>query len=675
MRISFAWRRARPRAITARRLSLMLFVMLVFGAAIASVPRAEAMQPGERCFAETGFCISGRIREYWEQNGGLPVFGLPLGPQQQELIEGRPIQAQWFERNRLELHPEHARPYDVLLGRLGADRLAQQGRPGWQEFPKAEPQGDCLSFETGHSACGAILAAWRANGLEFDGRPGASYAESLALFGLPLSSPTLEVLEGRAYSVQWFERARFELHPENAPPYDVLLGRLGAEIRAGGVMRISASAEIDGLTAAGGRVFFSARTPETGLELWASDGSAAGTYLVKDLLPGPDGGWPMHMVELGGRVLFAARGTPDGAATLWASDGSAAGTTELLPAAQLRDPWQLTRVGERVFFIADDGAHGPELWLTDGTAGGTRLVKEIYPGERGIYPEQNMPMGYIPHGLTRVGSQLYFHAETPGVGYALWRSDGSAGGTQLVTRLGDGQASPEYWDMAELKGSLLFVARTGRLNYGLYRTDGSAATTQLLFDFSYRRDPGSLRLYPPLGGLETIGDLVYFSHSGALWSSDGTPAGTTQRTQLLTGDMEGLGGAAYFLSLSRPYGQDLARPGESLSADVIDTIAPTLTLGQGRMVAMGGRLYVGVNGEGRAELWVTDGSERGAFPVAAWRGRVFGQTDLSDGQQPVVALGERLFFVADDGVHGGELWVSDGTPAGTVQLKDINPAP
>jgi hypothetical protein len=187
-------------------------------------------QTSERCFAETGLCISGRIREFWEQNGGLPVFGLPLGPQQQLQSDGRTVEAQWFERHRIELHPENARPYDVLLGRLGGDLLEQQGRD-WHAFPASEPQPGCRSFpETGHNLCGDFLAAWRASGVEVDGRPGTTEAESLALFGLPLSDQVQEEIEGREYTVQWFERARFELHPENQPPYRVLFGLLGTEV-------------------------------------------------------------------------------------------------------------------------------------------------------------------------------------------------------------------------------------------------------------------------------------------------------------------------------------------------------------------------------------------------------------------------------------------------------------
>lgn len=183
-----------------------------------------------RCFDETGQCIDGRIREFWEQNGGLPVFGYPITPQRLETIEGKSLQVQWFERNRLELHPENARPYDVLLGRLGVDALEQQQRT-WQAFPTSDPQSGCHFFEqTQQNVCGDILATWQSSGLELDGQAGKTDAESLALFGLPVSPLQPEIIDGNRRQVQWFERARFELHPENAPPYNVLLGLLGRDM-------------------------------------------------------------------------------------------------------------------------------------------------------------------------------------------------------------------------------------------------------------------------------------------------------------------------------------------------------------------------------------------------------------------------------------------------------------
>src|SRR6185312_3481737 len=124
------------------------------------------------------------------------------------------------ERNRFELHPEKSRPYDVLLGRLGDERLQQLGR-------------DCQSVRKVSSARGDPCY-FRAQGLEFDGKPGFSEAESIALFGLPISEAKQETSsDGKPYLTQWFERARFEYHPNEPVPYKVLLGRLGAEITPG----------------------------------------------------------------------------------------------------------------------------------------------------------------------------------------------------------------------------------------------------------------------------------------------------------------------------------------------------------------------------------------------------------------------------------------------------------
>ena len=207
----------------------MIVFVIMLGLLVGMQPKHTA-KAAQRCFTETNQCMDGRIAEFWEQNGGLAVFGFPIGPQEQSTVEGKVITVQRFERNRLELHPENKRPYDVLLGRLGADRLDQQGRD-WFGFAKGVDTGGCWVFGgTEHAVCGAILNAWRANGLQIDGNKAISSHESLALFGLPLSGLMTETLsDGKQYQVQWFERARFELHPENAAPYDVLLGLLGSE--------------------------------------------------------------------------------------------------------------------------------------------------------------------------------------------------------------------------------------------------------------------------------------------------------------------------------------------------------------------------------------------------------------------------------------------------------------
>lgn len=212
-----AWRRILPLALLA--LALV-------------IPAAPAAAQGSSCFPETGFCIGGRFAEFWNQNGGLAVFGYPISNELSE--KGRTVQ--YFERQRFELHPEHAPPYDVLLGLLGEEVLAQQGID-WHNNPVAPgPVAGCLWFaETQHNVCDqqyrdGFLTYWTTHGLQFDGQPGTSYAESLALFGLPISEPYTMMIEGQSLQVQWFERARFEWHPGNPPEYHVLLGLLGSEV-------------------------------------------------------------------------------------------------------------------------------------------------------------------------------------------------------------------------------------------------------------------------------------------------------------------------------------------------------------------------------------------------------------------------------------------------------------
>ena len=225
-------------------MNMRLIVVSVVLLTIVGLQPAKTATAAQRCFVETNQCMDGRIAEFWEQNGGLAVFGFPIGPQEQISVDGKTITVQRFERNRLELHPENKRPYDVLLGRLGADRLGQQGRD-WFGFAKSGDTGGCRVFvETGHAVCGPILKAWRANGLQIDGKKTVSEGESLALFGMPLSGVMTETLsDGKQYQVQWFERARFELHPENAAPYDVLLGLLGNEVGGGSAPAAAANAQ------------------------------------------------------------------------------------------------------------------------------------------------------------------------------------------------------------------------------------------------------------------------------------------------------------------------------------------------------------------------------------------------------------------------------------------------
>lgn len=207
-------------------------IVLVLIGLLAPVQMAGA-QGNRLCFNVPGItdCIEGRFREYWEQNGGLPVFGYPKSPPVNMRTAEGTFLTQIFERNTFELHPEKARPYDVLLGRLGDTLLRSQGT-NWQSLPKASPNAPHYFPETGHAVSHEpFWQYWSSHGL-LD--PALNpYQRSLALFGLPLTEAfTGTNPNGHTVLMQWFERARFEWHPNNPPQYRVLLGLLGNESRA-----------------------------------------------------------------------------------------------------------------------------------------------------------------------------------------------------------------------------------------------------------------------------------------------------------------------------------------------------------------------------------------------------------------------------------------------------------
>ncbi|MFV9507917.1 MAG: CAP domain-containing protein, partial [Oscillochloridaceae bacterium umkhey_bin13] len=179
--------------------------------AVFAPAQPAAAQTAQRCFAETGFCIEGPIRQYWERNGGLTVFGFPKSNLALEAVEGVDLTVQWFERDRLEIQPDGR----VTAGRLGVRWLELQGTP-WQRGNDPAGGDGCLAFsETGHRVCGAFATYWQRNG-------------GLERFGFPITGAFATTIEGKPVTVQYFERRRFELHEAN----QVLLGLLGNEVRS-----------------------------------------------------------------------------------------------------------------------------------------------------------------------------------------------------------------------------------------------------------------------------------------------------------------------------------------------------------------------------------------------------------------------------------------------------------
>jgi len=198
---------ARP--MHTRRLATILALLgLLLGGPLVAAPRPAAAQEGA-CFQETGFCIGGPFLDYWAAHGGLAAFGYPLAAAAEEKLEDRRVHAvQYFERARLEAHPEHAgTPYAIQLGRLG--------RYHREPATPVPPIPDAPWFsETRQAVAAPFRDYWAAH-------------DGLVTLGYPLTD-LLPPGPDAGTPVQWFERGRLEWHPENAPPFDVLPSRVGA---------------------------------------------------------------------------------------------------------------------------------------------------------------------------------------------------------------------------------------------------------------------------------------------------------------------------------------------------------------------------------------------------------------------------------------------------------------
>jgi ELWxxDGT repeat protein len=316
------------------------------------------------------------------------------------------------------------------------------------------------------------------------------------------------------------------------------------------------------LKAAGSRLYFTVRAGSDlelwTNELWTSDGTEAGTVRVSEIHDSEFDGGVRDFADLGGRLLYISRGglwltdgteagtirlttqgvgvrasssggglhaignmvflaasDPDHGWELWVSDGTPQGTrmiVDLEPGSRGSDPVNFTAALGRLFFTAEAEDNGRELWSTDGTAAGTRLVKDI-DARRGA--------GSNPRLLTEHAGQLYFFAGDDDHGSELWKTDGTAGGTVLAVDIVPG---PESFEVAYLisSGSRLFLSGgSNAQGFGLWVSDGTAAGTGRISDEKVE------------AGSRTISHIVfkdslYFqaAQTGFLWRSDGTPAGT-----------------------------------------------------------------------------------------------------------------------------------------------------
>ena len=379
-------------------------------------------------------------------------------------------------------------------------------------------------------------------------------------------------------------------------------------------------------------IVFYATTPATGYELFISDGTAAGTKLLKDIYPGTSSGSPRYMTPSikGDKIFFYATDGTNGYEP-WVTDGTPAGTVmikDVRPGSSSSYPYRWQDLGNatttKMITVMNDGTSGNELWMTDGTAAGTKLIKDSYPGTgSGAY----LYYSVIHNGL------LYYRGNDGTNGYEMWQTDGTAAGTKMVSNLHPTSSGYFYYP-AVMGGKIYFQGNNGSSGNEIFVYDPVLKTTTLLKDI-YAGSSSSSPSYL----MSTINNKLFFQCNNGtngyeLWTSDGTAAGTQMVKDNYAGSSSGY---AYYLTETVP----------------------------GRVA------YRSNDGQTGYNLWVSDGTAAGTSMIKIETSTVVKTNSASVSY--IEEMNGKVYFSANDGVNGYELWSSDGTAAGTKMLKDINP--
>ncbi|BBO34408.1 ELWxxDGT repeat protein [Lacipirellula parvula] len=382
-----------------------------------------------------------------------------------------------------------------------------------------------------------------------------------------------------------------------------------------------------------GVLYFAANDGTNGVELWRTDGTVIGTKMVKDVFTGtyaagyqtlPNSSLPSQLTNVDGKLFFTARNGVTGV-ELWTSDGTAAGTTLVRnifadsgATPSSANPLQLTNYNGELYFTADDGVHGRELWKSNGTEVGTVMVKDIRTGTYEYTPSgggaaQTRPAPSNPGLLRVMNGTLYFVANDGTHGAELWKTDGSEAGTSLVKDIRAGADSPfTTSSVIEVVGNLLmFTANDGTHGDELWKSDGTEAGTALVKDIT----PGATGNLSYFAGFEVIDGVLYFGADNTvngkeLWKSDGTEAGTVMVADVSPGTgasssfpiyMTQVNGTLYFSAYTTATGRELWQYTPAGGAKIVADLATGAnSLDPNALTEVNGKLmFSGVVSSGR----------------------------------------------------------------------------
>jgi ELWxxDGT repeat protein len=447
----------------------------------------------------------------------------------------------------------------------------------------------------------------------------------------------------------------------------------------------------------------------SGKELWRTDGTDTGTYLVKDIFPGIGSSNPTNFCSVGSTLYFTATNGVLGT-ELWKTDGTSNGTVlvkDIYSSAASSSPSRFVALNSYLVFVANNGTNGNELWISDGTEIGTKILKEITSGTTD--PQIN--------NLVQKGDSVFFTANDGVNGIELWVTDGTELGTQLFKDINPGSTSSNVSNLTIFKGMLYFTASDGTHGMELWRTDGTISGTQIYQDFvsgvgstfpTYLTACGNYLYFAgnSSGGnelLRTTGtdsifliDIDDFGSSTPaslvncngtlfftasvdngreLYVSNGTKAGTRMtrdlypiQTDAFINNMMVVDSTLYFTAHESPNYQDYeiyyATPSFTYPRRIKDIAVGTTSSNPSNLTAFKGKCFFTANDQKVGiEMWTANGNTATLFKD------IYPATQGS-GIATMAALNGQLLFNAITN-NGDELWKTTGDSASTVLVKDI----
>jgi ELWxxDGT repeat protein len=542
---------------------------------------------------------------------------------------------------------------------------------------------------------------------------------------------------------------------------------------------------VNNLTVVNNLLYFTATDGINGLELWKSDGTENGTVMVKNINESSENDYntaPKNLFAFQDKLYFSAYTNVNGW-ELWVSDGTANGTIllkDINEGTNSSEPYNFVSFNNNLYFIASNNLYGREIWKTDGTENGTILLKDISSG----------PNNGVSGDLISSNNNLYFTATSDNdntiidyQGYELWKTDGTESGTRIVKDIAFGsQSSMTHLSGIALNESLIFTAYTQDFGYEVWKTDGTESGTVLLKNINNTNlnsilsenqyvkfnneiyfladdNVNGTEIWKTNGTsagtkiLKNINTSVNYSSvsvnkfhvdeinnklffygrntNGAtpkLWVSDGTEIGTInissinipdiyssldyfitfknhtyfsgkntqnntelfktdgtiQNTKLLK-DLEyssssspakliNVNGNVFFRGTNEDsFGNQLFKSdGTKDGTNLVKRIGSNSNIDdKSEMVVINNKLIFSAhNNSDGYEPWISDGTEEGTFMIKNIRSEGSSLRNYND-IQPFYAANNIAYFFANDGEHGFEPWRSDGTEEGTFMLKDI----